>query len=169
MSSRASLPLVDYRLEPVEPPLPSGSVPLDPRGRVLQLSRPQPALARSAPLLRGHEVRLLQDAHVLQRAGERDPRRRGKLAHRGGTERQPLEHGPARRIGERRERAIERLKVNHSVHYTRGEVPCPLGCLSGCIRGSRLRGTACTASVGTPPRILWILPNEQTVCPGQGV
>src|SRR5829696_2348799 len=104
MSSRSTLLLLDDRLEPVEPPLPLGSVPLDPRGHIVELGRPQSALARSSLLLRSHEIRFLEDAYLLQRARERDARLRCELAYRRRTERQPLEHRPARRIGQRRER-----------------------------------------------------------------
>ena len=59
----------------------------------------------------------LEDADVLQHARQRDAVGLGELGDRGGPSGQALEDVAARRVGQCRERAIERLRLNHTVKY----------------------------------------------------
>src|SRR5687767_4366351 len=138
-----SLPLLDDRFQPVEPAFPLIPVPPDPGRHVVHVFRPESAFAGSALLLRGHEVRLLEDADVLHHAGERDTGGPRQLADRGGAELQALEDVPAPRIGQRGERPVERLRVNHIVN-------CSLGGSETSTASTRGAEVACVRSRAAP-------------------
>ena len=55
---------------------------------------------------------------MLLHPRQRDAERPGELADGGAARAQALEHAAARRVGERGERAVELLIVNHMVHYS---------------------------------------------------
>jgi len=64
------------------------------------------------------EARVLQDAEVLEEAGQRHVERFGQLAYRRVAFAQPDEHGAARRVGQRAEHRVESPQmVNHKVNY----------------------------------------------------
>jgi hypothetical protein len=77
----------------------------------------EPARAHAADLDRRHELRALEHAHVLHERGKRDRVIRGQRRHGRRSAAQPVEDGAAHRIGERGEREIERLILNHWVNY----------------------------------------------------
>src|SRR6266545_4309326 len=82
--------------------LPATLMGLDPSRRVIQVLRPQLALARPTLLLGRHELGLLEDSDVLHQAGQRHVEGLRKLSDGRGSVRQPLEDVAPRRIGERR-------------------------------------------------------------------
>src|SRR5918995_218821 len=94
---------------------------LDPLVRVFQVCRAQAALAGAAAFFGRDELRGFEDANVLHDAGERHPEGLRKLTDRGRPPGQARKNVAALRVGERRERAVERLRLNHSVNYTSTE------------------------------------------------
>src|SRR5262245_4625187 len=89
---------------------------LDPAGDVVQSSGPQSALTDPSVLLRGHELGLLQQSHVLHHPGQRDPGPRREVADRGGAETETLgdlSAGPGREGGGR---SVPGGKLNHMVN-----------------------------------------------------
>ena len=93
--------------ESVEPDLPGLAILLDPSRRVLELRGPEAALASPSHLLGDHEVRILQNPHVLLDAVEGQAERVRQLTDGGGTSREQLEDPAAGRIREGEERTIE--------------------------------------------------------------
>ena len=81
----------------------------------------QTAAHHAADLVAGDEPGVLQDAQMLDEAGERHAERRGQLADRTLALPQLREDGAPRRVGERAEHGVEAggVIVNHLVHFTR--------------------------------------------------
>jgi len=80
---------------------------LDPRGRLAEAPRAEPAVARAADLLGGDEVRALEDPDVLLDPVDRQPERLRELADRGRATAQTLEDPAPRRVREGEERPVE--------------------------------------------------------------
>ena len=98
---------LDVALEAIEPALPRPAMPFDPRRRLGEARRTEPAVARAADLLGDHEVDALEDPDVLLDPVDRQPERLRELADRGRAPAQTLEDLAPRRVGEREERAVE--------------------------------------------------------------
>src|SRR5436309_8184812 len=78
------------------------------------------ASAGTADLLRGDEVRLLEQPDVLLHPGQRHAEGLGELADRRAAAAEPFEHGAPGRVGERREGTVDgRGILNHWVQYYR--------------------------------------------------
>jgi hypothetical protein len=98
----------DVLLEPIESPVPKGSVPFDPPSNLVERVRAEPTPTRSSRFLRRDETRRLQRSNVLQHARDRDAERLGQRRHGDGPRRETVEDLPPTRVSERGERAIER-------------------------------------------------------------
>jgi hypothetical protein len=121
---RLSFRVFEKLAEPIEAPVHHLAVSVDPLPGVLQASRAENALSSAPDLLGPDELDVLEHAHVLLHSGQRDPERLRQLGDRGAAVAEPLEDGPARRVGERREGSIEsRLILNHVVQYSTGGAP----------------------------------------------
>src|SRR5438876_5319123 len=94
--------------------------PLQPRADALEGVGREHAPAGTADLLRGDEVRFLEQPDVLLHPGQRHAEGLGELADRRAAGTEPFEDGAAGRVGEGCEGAIDgRGILNHWVHYSR--------------------------------------------------
>src|SRR5690349_10471539 len=121
----------------------------------LQRLRREGVGAHPPLFLRAHEAAILQLAEVLHKGGQRHLERSGEFADRGRAARQPFEHGPAGRIGQRVEDSSE-LLVSHipKLRYGQrfGQYP-RFGALTSDERGSRSSFlTAAVAARARPSR-----------------
>src|SRR5919109_1693446 len=94
--------------------------PLQPRADALERIGDECASAGTADLLRGDEVRFLEQPDVLLHPGQRHAEGLGELADNRAAGAEPFEHGAAGRVGEGRERTVDGHRMlNHAVQYYR--------------------------------------------------
>lgn len=77
--------------------------------RVCERERRERAVHDAALLAADHDAGALEDAEMLHETGEGHAEGLGELSGSGGIRRQPLDHGAARRIGERGENGAQAL------------------------------------------------------------
>ena len=82
--------------------------PLQPRADALEGVGHEHAAADTADLLRGDELRLLEQPDVLLHPGQRHAEGLGELADRRAAGAEPLEHGAPGRVAEGCEGAVNR-------------------------------------------------------------
>jgi hypothetical protein len=83
--------LLEIGLEAIETSLPPFAIEVDPPADLMHITGPQSALANATELLCDDEVRVFEDANVLQHAGQRETDRSGEVADRSRPGRQALE------------------------------------------------------------------------------
>jgi len=98
---------LDEPLEAIETPVPRAAIGVDPRGRLVEAGRSEPALARPPDLLGHDEVGALEDADVLPDPVERQPVRPRELADRGRAAGEALEDPAPGRVREGEEGPVE--------------------------------------------------------------
>src|SRR5436309_14064678 len=93
--------------------------PLQPRADALEGVGREHAPADTADLLRGHELRVLEQPDVLLHSGQRHAEGLGELADRRAAGAEPFEDGAAGRVAEGCKRAVDGRRIlNHKVHYS---------------------------------------------------
>jgi len=108
--------VVQKSSERVQPLLPELAVASEPFGSFLHWADRERAADDPAHLFPLDESRILENAQVLHESGQRHAERPRQLGHRTGAVGKPLHHFAARRVGERREDGVERLRIlNHKV------------------------------------------------------
>ncbi len=105
--------------ERVETGGPESGVLLEPAHRVPQRTGRQRHAMHPAFDGAGQQSRVFEHADVLRDRGQRDLERLGQLRHRRGPARQPRQDRAPRRVRERAEDRIQRVRVmlNHVVNY----------------------------------------------------
>src|SRR5436305_2119578 len=87
---------------------------LEPRADALEGVGHERARAGAADLLRGDELRLLEQPDMLLHSGQRHAEGLGELADRRAARAESFEDGPASGVGEGCEGAVGRLRIlNH--------------------------------------------------------
>src|SRR5258708_1442861 len=108
-------PLAQMLGKPVEAVLPELPVEIDPLGRLAQLRRAQPAAPMLAVRDADEQVGLLEHLQMPRDGRQRNRERRGQLADRRFTGRQPYDDGAAHRIRQGGKGTVE---VGSRVHLT---------------------------------------------------
>src|SRR5271165_3304455 len=104
--------------EPVEATLPFDAPVGDPALSFSERRRIDAAGAHPSRLFRKNEPGGLEHREVLHHRRQRHDERPLEIADRRWAMRQPLDHRPAGRIGERLERTVERRRiVKHTLWY----------------------------------------------------
>jgi hypothetical protein len=94
-------------LEAIEAPLPREAVAIDPRGRLAEARRPEPAVTGAAELLGDDEVGTFEDPDVLLDPVDGQAERLRQLADRCRAAPEALEDATAGRVREGEERAVQ--------------------------------------------------------------
>src|SRR5205809_6776602 len=123
-SCRRSFLSLDDLLEAAEAVVPGAAVALQPIVDVFEPPRAEIAVPRPAVLLARDQLSVLEDPHVLLQARQRHAGRPSELADRRRPVAEPLENGPAGRVGQRSERAVHGRILNHTVQYDEPATTC---------------------------------------------
>ena len=99
--------MVQIRAQAIEPRIPEFFLAVQPVERALERAALQPAIDDPAHLVALDETSVLEDAEVLDEAGERHGKGMGQVAHRLLAETQAGEHRTPRGVGECAKNRIE--------------------------------------------------------------
>src|SRR6185312_2088208 len=108
---------LDHIVQLIEASCPHLPIALDPGGFFLQPALAEPAGAHPADLLRNHQPRPLQDAHMLLHAREGHVELLGQVGDGGVAPHQLLQHPSPGGVGKRSKRSTGAI-LNHVVQYS---------------------------------------------------